>query len=107
MWVYTRRRHEHDPRFVINLDHYPSIAINKLGERYFVDAGTGGDTTTLASTDTEEEATKFVQQIFDALEAGKTALNLEGDDAPPPEDKSDHASHPEPLQATPPQAITR
>jgi len=105
MWVYTRRRHEHDPRFVINLDHYPSIAINKLGERYFVDAGTGGDTTTLASTDTEEEATRFVQQIFDALEAGKTALNLGADDSPS-ENKNDHASRPEPPQATPPQAIT-
>jgi len=91
MWVYTRRRHEHDPRFVINLDHYPSIAINQIGERFFIDAGTGGDTTTLASTDTEEEATKFVQQIFDALEAGKTAINLGGED-PHSENKHDHAS---------------
>lgn len=106
MWVYTRRRHEHDPRFVINLDHYPSIATNKIGERFFIDAGTGGDTTTLASTDTEEEATGIVERIFEALVTGKTALNL-GDDDPPSENKSDHAPHAEPQQATPPKAITK
>ena len=93
MWVYTRRRHEHNPRFVINLDRYPSIAINQLGERFFIDAGTGGDTTTLASTDSEEEATKFVQQIFDALAAGKTALNL-GEDDPHSENKKGHPAPP-------------
>ena len=93
MWVYTRQRHEHDPRFVINLDHYPLIAINQIGERFFIDAGAGGDTTTLASTDSEEEAAQFVQQIFDALKAGKTALDL-GEDDPHLEEKNDHASHP-------------
>jgi len=104
MWVYTRRRHEHDPRFVINLEHYPSIAINQIGERFFIDAGTGGDTTTLASTDTGEEATGIVERIFEALLSGKTAVNL-GDDDPPSETGSEHTSRAEPQQATPPRAI--
>lgn len=76
MWVYTRPRNEHDPRFLLNLDHYPSIAVNQLGDRFFVDAGTGGDTATLASTGSAEEANGLVQQVFEALEAGKTALDL-------------------------------
>jgi hypothetical protein len=76
MWVYTRPRNEHDHRFLINLDMYPSISVNQLGERFFVDAGAGGDTATLASTDSQEEANGLVQQIFDALDAGKTGLDL-------------------------------
>jgi hypothetical protein len=96
MWVYTRARHEHDPRFLINLDHYPSIAINQLGERYFVDAGTGGDTATLASTGDPAEANGFVERIYAALEAGKTALNL-GEDKPTAADQ----------KAEPPKAVTK
>lgn len=96
MWIYTRPRNEHDPRFLLNLDHYPSIAINQLGERFFVDAGTGGDTATLASSDSAEEATGLVQQIFAALEAGKPALDL-GLAKPDPENKP----------AEPPAAITK
>jgi hypothetical protein len=76
MWVYTRPRNEHDHRFLLNLDHYPSITVNQLGERFFVDAGTGGETATLASSNSLEEATELVKQIFEALEAGKTALDL-------------------------------
>ena len=82
MWVYTRPRNEHDHRFLLNLDRYPSVTVNQLGERFFVDAGTGGETATLASTESQEEATEIVQQIFDALEAGKTAFDLNA--APPP-----------------------
>ena len=79
MWVYTRPRNEHDHRFLINLERFPNIAINQLGERFFVDAGTGGDTSTLASTASQEEAEGIVQHIFEALEAGKTALDLKAD----------------------------
>ena len=79
MWVYTRPRNEHDHRFLINLERFPTIAINQLGERFFVDAGTGGDTSTLASTESQQEAEGIVQHIFEALEAGKTALDLKTD----------------------------
>lgn len=76
MWVYTRPRNEHDRRFMLNLDHYPTITVNQLGERFFVDAGTGGETATLAATASLEEAERLVKHIFEALEAGKTALDL-------------------------------
>jgi hypothetical protein len=79
MWVYTRPRNEHDHRFLINLERFPTISINQLGERFFVDAGSGGDTSTLASTESQAEAEEIVQHIFDALESGKTALDLKAD----------------------------
>ncbi|MCW3097482.1 MAG: hypothetical protein JWL77_3100 [Chthonomonadaceae bacterium] len=106
MWVYTRARHEHDPRFLINLDHYPSIAINQLGERFFVDAGTGGDTATLASTGDAEEANGFVRQVFAALEAGKIALDLGADraNAEPPKGETQQA---EPPKTPPVKAIMK
>ena len=111
MWVFTRPRNEHDHRFLINLESFPSIAINQLGERYFVDTGTGGDTATLASTDSQEEATNIVQQIFEALEAGKTALDLSAakpkEADPHVENKEAPAPRTEPQQASPPKAITK
>lgn len=108
MWVYTRKRHEHDPRFLINLDHFPSIAVNQLGERFFIDAGTGGETSTLASTTTEEEAHKLVQEIFDALEAGKIAIDL-GLEKPKAEAEHGVSSvaSPEPPKTPPMKAITK
>ncbi len=111
MWVYTRVRHEHDPRFLINLDHYPSLAVNQIGERFFVDAGTGGETATLVSTNSLEEATGFVQQIFEALEAGKIALDLSldrpkaGDQKPTPAPGGSNTA--DPHQAPPLKAITK
>lgn len=107
MWVYTRRRHEHDPRFLINLDRYPSVSVNQLGERFFIDAGSGGETATLASTNSEEEAYEMVQHIFDAMETGKSALDLSLDPAAQPENKNGVAPHQEPQQAVPPKAITK
>lgn len=79
MWVYTRPRNEHDHRFLINLERYPTITVNQLGERFFVDAGSGGDTATLASTESQEEANQILKHLFDALAAGKTAFDLKAE----------------------------
>ena len=79
MWIYTRPRNEHDRRFLLNLDHFPLLTVNQLGERFFVDAGTGGETATLAATGSLEEAEGLVKRIFEALETGKTALDLNAD----------------------------
>ena len=79
MWVYTRPRNEHDHRFLINLERYPTITVNQLGERFFVDAGSGGDTATLASTESQDEATEILKHLFDALAAGKTAFDLKAE----------------------------
>lgn len=76
MWIHTRPRSEFELGILLNLDQASRININKLGEKWFVEAMIGTDAFPLAATASEEEAIDVVRTILRSLAAGETALDL-------------------------------
>jgi hypothetical protein len=76
MWVYTKPRNEHDKRQLLDLAHFSVVTVSQLGERWFVDAVMGSDSSPLASANSQEEANTIVEYIFDSLKAGENAIDL-------------------------------
>ncbi|HLK61368.1 MAG TPA: hypothetical protein VKU00_32765 [Chthonomonadaceae bacterium] len=77
MWIYSKRRGEHDNRFVLNLDLCSRIHLTQLGEKWFVEAMLESEAQPIASTNSQEEASDILKRIFESLKAGEKALDLE------------------------------
>ena len=76
MWIYTRPKTEHEPRFLLNLDESWRIAISQLGEKWLIEVTFGTESTPVATASSGEEAVSLVSRIFEALKNGEKALDL-------------------------------
>lgn len=76
MWVYTRVRNEHEHPVLLNLQLHTSITMSQLGDKWFLDAALGGNTSTLAQVNTEAEASRIMRFILESLRAGENAIDL-------------------------------
>src|ERR1044071_4642309 len=77
MWIYSKRRNEHDNRFLLNLDLCSRINLTQLGEKWFIEVMLGSEAHPIAFTTSQEEAAELLQQIFESLKSGEKALDLE------------------------------
>src|SRR5437762_14054198 len=77
MWIYSRRRNEQDHRFLMNLDLCSRINLTQLGEKWFIEVMLGADAHPVATLNSQEEADALLKQIFENLQAGAAALDLE------------------------------
>jgi len=79
MWIYSKPRSEHDNRFLLNLDLSSRINLSQLGERWFIEVMQGTESHPIASTTSSEEATELLNRIFEGLNSGEHALDLQSD----------------------------
>ena len=77
MWIYSKRRNEHDNRFLLNLDLCSRINLTQLGEKWFIEVMLGTEAYPVAFATSQEEVADLIQRIFESLKAGEKALDLE------------------------------
>ena len=90
MWIHTRPRSEQDNGLLINLDQCGRVQVSKLGEKWFIEAMLGSDAYPIAAAGSQEEAHALLKRIFDSLNAGEKALDLEAESEPEATEDSPH-----------------
>jgi hypothetical protein len=77
MWVYSKSRGEHDNRFMVNLDQVSRINVSQLGGKWFLEVILGSESFPVAAAASREEVLLILARIFDGIQAGERALDLD------------------------------
>src|SRR5438552_74593 len=110
MWIYSKRRGEHDLRYLMNLDQCSRINLTQIGERWFIEVMLGSETVPIAQVNSQEEADAILREIFESLAEGKSALDLDSPEIAPEqkqEEKQDEKPEPQHEPLPPPQQPNR
>ena len=77
MWIYSKPKNEHESRFLLNLDQCSRINISQIGERWLIEAMLESESIPIASAGTSDEASEMMTLLYESLESGRVALDLE------------------------------